>query len=87
MNKFKKYSDLCNIELQDLSDLLLGYKKKLFNDKFQNSVDVVNSVKSFGCLKKKIAKIKTEISQRTINKNEGKKINAKKSFTGAGNKR
>lgn len=73
MNKFKKYSDLCNIELQDLSDLLLGYKKKLFNDRFQNSVNVVNSVKSFGCLKKKIAKIKTEISQRTINKNEEKK--------------
>ncbi|KJW05901.1 ribosomal protein L29 [Orientia tsutsugamushi str. UT144] len=86
MNEFKKYSDLCNIELQDLSDLLLGYKKKLFNDRFQNSFDVVNSVKNFGCLKKKIAQIKTEISQRIINKNEEEKIDAKKSFTGAGNK-
>lgn len=87
MNEFKKYSDLCNIELQDLSDLLLGYKKKLFNDRFQNSIDVVNSVKNFDFLKKKIAQIKTETSQRTINKNEEEKINAKKSFTGACNKR
>lgn len=67
MNEFKKYSDLCNVQLQDLSDLLLGYKQKLFNDRFQNSVDVVNSVKDFDCLKKKIAQIKTKISQRTKN--------------------
>ncbi|WP_342638029.1 50S ribosomal protein L29 [Orientia tsutsugamushi] len=73
MNEFKKYSDLCNIELQDLRDLLLRYKKKLFNDRFQNSVDVVNSVKNFGCLKKKIAQISTEILQRTIKKNEEEK--------------
>lgn len=73
MNEFKKYSHLCNIELQDLRDLLLRYKKKLFNDRFQNSVDVVNSVKNFGCLKKKIAQIRTEILQRTIKKNEEEK--------------
>lgn len=73
MNEFKKYSDLCNIELQGLRDLLLRYKKKLFNDRLQNSVDVVNSVKNFGCLKKKIAQIRTEILQRTIKKNEEEK--------------
>lgn len=73
MNEFKKYSDLCNIELQGLRDLLLRYKKKLFNDRFQNSVDVVNSVKNFGCLKKKIAQISTEILQRTIKKNKEEK--------------
>ncbi|KJV55256.1 ribosomal protein L29 [Orientia chuto str. Dubai] len=63
MNEFEKYSDLFNIELQDLNNLLLRYKKELFNARLRNSIDGANTIKGIAGLRRKVAQIKTQISK------------------------
>ncbi len=57
-----KFAELKNKNTDELSNLLLGYKKELFNLRFQKINGVLTNTARITLVKKTIARIKTIIN-------------------------